>query len=160
MSRRKKKFSCGHKGYGRVCHRCVQQPVEEGSRDCKLEMSAEASLSPPRLHSSLARSNENNSEWEKKRQRKLEWEAAFDRDPIDLRNLPRNVVIKSRRIIEGLQIRSDYRQFHGKRLRYDRFVISIPVTRNYRLICRDCGNLLVPEAVVSHEDYNVVKPGR
>ena len=160
MSRRKKKFSCGHKGYGRICHRCAQQPIEEASSDRKLEMPAEASLSAPTPHPQLARSSNSNSEWEKKRQDKLEWEAAFARDPIDLRNLPKNVVIKSRRIIERLQIRSDYRQFHGKRLRHDRFVISIPVTRNYRLICRDCGNLLVPEAVVSHEDYNVVKPGR
>ncbi|MBE9168032.1 hypothetical protein IQ238_11050 [Pleurocapsales cyanobacterium LEGE 06147] len=158
MSRRKKKFSCGHKGYGRVCHRCVQKELEASSEH-KLE-SNEASLSVPTLHPQLTRNNKNNSEWEKKRQHKLEWEAAFARDPIDLRNLPKNVVIKSRRIIERLQIRSDYRQFHGKRLRHDRFVISIPVTRNYRLICRDCGNLLVPEAVVSHEDYNVVKPGR
>jgi hypothetical protein len=125
MSRRKKKFSCGHKGYGQICHHCAQQQADLN----------------------------------KKRQHKLEWEATFAEDPIDLRNLPKNVVIKSRRIIRQLQRQSDYRQFHGKRLRHDRFVISIPVTRNYRLICRDCGNLLIPEAVISHEDYNVIKPG-
>jgi hypothetical protein len=157
MSRRKKKFACGHKGYGRVCHRCVQK--QETSSDRRLE-STEISLSTSTLHPRGTRGKKNNSEREKKRQYKLEWEAAFARDPINLRNLPKNVVIKSRRILEGLQICSDYRQFHGKRLRHDRFVISIPVTRNYRLICRDCGNLLIPEAVVSHEDYNVVKPGR
>lgn len=157
MSRRKKKFACGHKGYGRTCHRCVQK--QENISDRRLEP-PEISLSTPIFHSRSTRNSKNNSEWEKKRQDKLEWEATFASDPIDLRNLPKNVVIKSRRIIEGLQIRSDYRQFHGKRLRHDRLVISIPVTRNYRLICRDCGNLLVPEAVVSHEDYNVVKPGR
>jgi len=61
---------------------------------------------------------------------------------------------------QGLQDHRNYRDFHGKRLRHDRFIISIPVTRNYRLICRDYGNLLVPEAVISHEDYNVCKPGR
>lgn len=125
MSRRKKKFSCGHKGYGQLCHHCAQQKT---------------ALS-------------------QKKQHKLEWEATFAEDPIDLRNLPRNVVVKSRRIIRQLQNQPDYRQFHGKRLRHDRFVISIPVTRNYRLLCRDCGNLLIPEAVISHEDYNVVKPG-
>ncbi len=157
MSRRKKKFACGHKGYGRVCHHCVQK--QEKITDRRLK-STDISLSSSSLHSQSTRGKKNNSEWEKRRQDKLEWEAAFARDPINLRNLPKNVVIKSRRIIEKLQIRSDYRQFHGKRLRHDRFVISIPVTRNYRLICRDCGNLLVPEAVVSHEDYNVVKPGR
>ena len=125
MSRRKKKFICGHKGYGQVCHRCAQKKAEVN----------------------------------RKRQNKLDWEATFAEDPIDLRNLPKNVVVKSRRIIQQLQSQGDYHQFHGKRLRHDRFIISIPVTRSYRLICRDCGTLLIPEAVVSHEDYNVVKPG-
>ncbi|AFZ37057.1 hypothetical protein Sta7437_3559 [Stanieria cyanosphaera PCC 7437] len=125
MSRRKKKFPCGHKGYGQICHYCAQRK----------------------------------SDLNQKRQHKLEWEATFAEDPIDLRNLPKNVVIKSRRIMTQLQNQPDYRQFHGKRLRHDRFVISIPVTRNYRLLCRDCGDLLIPEAVISHEDYNVVKPG-
>ena len=125
MSRRKKKFICGHKGYGQICHRCAQKKAEVN----------------------------------RKRKNKLDWEATFAEDPIDLRNLPKNVVVKSRRIIQQLQSQGDYHQFHGKRLRHDRFIISIPVTRSYRLICRDCGTLLIPEAVVSHEDYNVVKPG-
>lgn len=97
---------------------------------------------------------------ERQRKQKLDWEATFAEDAIDLKNLPKNVVLKSRRIINHLQSQGDYHQFHGKRLRHDRFIISIPVTRSYRLICRDCGTLLIPEAVVSHEDYNVVKPGR
>ena len=125
MSRRKKQFPCGHRGFGRVCHRCAQKQAD----------------------------------WEQKKQYKLDWEASFEQDPIDLKNLPKNVVVKSRRIIKQLQLQSDYRQFHGKRLRHDRFVISIPITRSYRLICRDCGQFLAPEAVISHEDYNVVKPG-
>ena len=125
MSRRKKKFPCGHRGYGQICHRCAQKQAD----------------------------------WEEKRQQKNEWEASFALDPIDLRELPKNVVIKARQIIHGLQSQKNYREFHGKRLRHDRFVISIPVTRNYRLLCRDCGNFLTPEAVISHEDYNVCKPG-
>ncbi len=126
MSRRKKKFPCGHRGYGQICHRCAQKQAEQ----------------------------------ERKKQHKLEWEATFHQDPIDLRNLPKNVVVKSRLVIQQLQIQSDYRQFHGKRLRHDRSIVSIPITRNYRLLCRDCGQFLSPEAVISHEDYNVVKPGR
>jgi hypothetical protein len=125
MSRRKKNFACGHKGYGQICHRCAKKQAD----------------------------------LEQKKQHKLDWEATFAEDPINLRNLPKNVVIKSRRIMKQLENQRDYRQFHGKRLRHDRFVISIPVTRNYRLLCRDRGNLLIPEAVISHEDYNVVKPG-
>jgi hypothetical protein len=125
MPRRKKKFPCGHRGFGQICHRCAQAQAD----------------------------------WEQKKQHKQDWEATFYHDPIDLRHLPKNVVLKSRHIIEQLANQPDYRQFHGKRLRHNRCVISIPITRSYRLICHDCGQFLSPEAVISHEDYNVVKPG-
>lgn len=125
MSRRKKTFPCGHKGYGQICHACAQVQAEQ----------------------------------EQRKQAKEDWQATFRQDPIDLRDLPKNVVIKARQILHGLANHQDYRDFHGKRLRHDRFVISIPVTRNYRLLCRDQGSFLTPEAVVSHEEYNVCKPG-
>ena len=126
MVRRKKTFSCGHKGFGQVCHKCIQA----------------------------------NAVLEQRQQLKQDWELSFARDSIDLRNLPKNVVLKSRYIIQQLAKEPNYRQFHGKRLRHNRFVISIPINRSYRLLCRDLGQSLSPEAVVSHEDYNVVKPGR
>ncbi len=125
MSRRKKKFPCGHKGYGQICHRCAEKQAT----------------------------------FDRRKKKKNEWEQTFTTDPIDLSTLPKNVVIKARNIIQGLQTQKSYREYHGKRLRHNRFVISIPVTRNYRLICKDCGSILMPEAVVSHEDYNVCKPG-
>jgi hypothetical protein len=125
MARRKKKFPCGHRGYGQICHRCAQQEQARAQ----------------------------------KQQEKQTWKETFDHDPIDLTDLPKNVVIKARKIIMGIEKQRDYREFRGKRLRHDRFIISIPVTRNYRLLCRDCGSILVPEAVISHEDYNVCKPG-
>lgn len=125
MSKRRKTFPCGHKGYGQICHRCDQTHKAQ----------------------------------EEKRQQKQEWESTFAKDPINLKNLPTHVVIKARTIIAGLESQRDYREFGGKRLRHNRMVVSIPVTRNYRMICRDCGSLLVPQAVLSHEDYNVDKPG-
>ena len=126
MTRRKKTFPCGHKGFGQICHRCVQAKTI----------------------------------FEQKQKLKRDWEASFNQDLIDLRKLPKNVVIKSRHIIQRLLKEPDYRIFHGKRLRHNRFVISIPINRNYRLLCRDRGHFLSPEAVVSHEDYNMVKPGK
>jgi hypothetical protein len=125
MSRRKKLFSCGHRGYGQICHRCLKEQIER----------------------------------EQKRKQKNAWEATFSSDPIDLHTLPKNVVVKAREIIDGLASRKNYREFHGKRLRHDRFIVSIPVTRHYRLICQDYGSFLAPKAVVSHEDYNICKPG-
>lgn len=125
MSKRRKKFSCGHLGYGRECHRCEQKQTLR----------------------------------EEKRQEKNAWQETFSQDSIDLTSLPRNVVLKARQIINNIQNQTSYTNFRGKRLRHDRFIISIPVTRNYRLICRDYGSFVAPEAVISHEDYNVCKPG-
>ena len=130
--RRKKTFPCGHKGYGRVCHRCAQEQLLQTQLD---------------LHRDL------------KRQEKAAWEATFEGDPIDLKSLPTHVVHKSRRIINALNEHQDYREFGGKRLRHNRHIISIPITRNYRMICRHDGKMTVPQAVLSHEDYNVKKPG-
>jgi hypothetical protein len=69
------------------------------------------------------------------------------------------VVLKARNIIAGLNDQRNYREFGGKRLRHNRQIISIPVTRNYRMICHHDGSSAIPQAVLSHEDYNVCKPG-
>jgi hypothetical protein len=130
--RRKKTFSCGHKGYGQICHRCAQAVALQEQDD---RVRAE------------------------KRQEKIDWEASFSDDPIDLTALPQHVVLKSRSIIAALNSKHDYREFGGKRLRHDRQIISIPITRNYRMICHDENGTTVPHAVLSHEDYNVKKPG-
>ncbi len=125
MSGHKKTFQCGHKGFGQICHRCLQ---------------------------------EERNEYEKKTE-KQDWRDSFDGDPIDLSSLPAYVVLKARNIINGLQTFQDYREFHGKRLRHDRLVVSIPVTNNYRMLCIDRDGTLEPRQVISHQDYNVRKPG-
>jgi hypothetical protein len=132
MPRRKRTFPCGHKGYGKICHRCKQEEMVEQLEDQQLA---------------------------EKRNRKQEWEASFEEDIIDLRGLPDYVVIKARAILAGLSDQKTYRDFGGKRLRHNRFIISIPVTRNYRMLCLDSGNFVVPQKILSHEDYNVCKPG-
>ena len=132
MPRRRKTFPCGHRGYGQVCHRCAQKQVVS-----------------QKVAQTLAQ----------RRQQKIEWQATFEEDPIDLRDLPKHVVMKARMILEGLEGSQNYTEFGGKRLRHNRFIISIPITRHYRMICRDAGNDLVPQKVLSHEDYNVCKPG-
>jgi hypothetical protein len=80
----------------------------------------------------------------------------WDTSSIDLRDLPTNVAVKAQMIIAGLAAQMNYHQFGGKRLRHNRWIISIPVTRNYRLICHDYGSQVVPLAVLSHEDYAVM----
>lgn len=94
----------------------------------------------------------------RKRQQKEEWKQTFAADPIDLQGLPRAIVVKARQTIQGLADGRDYREFSGKRLEHDRSVISIPVTRSYRLLCRAAGGTLTPVRVITHEEYNVRKP--
>ena len=132
MAKRKTIFPCGHKGYGKACHRCTQELV---ANQQYVEMLAE------------------------KQTKKQEREESFARDIIDLRGLPDYVVTKARAIIAALGENKNYRDFGGKRLRHNRWIVSIPVTRNYRMLCEDCGTFLIPQKVLSHEDYNVCKPG-
>ena len=95
----------------------------------------------------------------RKQTKKQEREASFARDIIDLRGLPDRVVTKARAIIAALGENKNYRDFGGKRLRHNRLIVSIPVGRHYRMLCEDCGTFLIPQKVLSHEDYNVCKPG-
>jgi hypothetical protein len=130
MRKHRKKFQCGHQGYGQICHRCLQE-----------ESIKQENIIP-----------------EQKANYKS-WRDSFAGDSIDLNSLPAYVVLKSRNIIKGLQDCQSYREFHGKRLRHDRLVISIPVTRNYRMLCIDRDGTFQPQQVISHQAYNVCKPG-
>ncbi|MCC3405701.1 MAG: hypothetical protein JGK17_08925 [Microcoleus sp. PH2017_10_PVI_O_A] len=132
MAKRKTIFDCGHRGYGKACHRCTQELIAQQQ---SVELLAEKQI------------------------KKQEREASFARDIIDLRGLPDHVVTKARAIIAALGENKNYRDFGGKRLRHNRWIVSIPVTRNYRMLCEDCGTFLIPQKVLSHEDYNVCKPG-
>ena len=132
MVKRKSLFPCGHKGYGKACHRCTQEFLAH--LHC-VQLLAE------------------------KQTKKQEKEASFARDIIDLRGLPDHIVTKARAIITALGENKNYRDFGGKRLRHNRLIVSIPLGRNYRMLCKDGGTLLIPQKVLSHEDYNVCKPG-
>ncbi len=131
MSGHRKTFQCGHKGFGQICHRCLQSEIPDLNQRSESRESSE----------------------------KRNWRDSFDGDPIDLHSLPAYVVLKARNIMNGLQTCQNYREFHGKRLRHDRLVISIPVTKNYRMLCIDKDGTLQPKQVMSHQDYNIRKPG-
>ncbi|MGD1901071.1 MAG: hypothetical protein ACFB9N_02395 [Geitlerinemataceae cyanobacterium] len=130
--KRKKTFPCGHKGYGQICHRCAEEAkLKERAQEVKAQ----------------------------KKQAKQVWKKTFESDPIDLTGLMPNLVVKARNIIHSLHDGQDYRDFGGKRLNYDRQVISIPLNRDYRMICHDIDGKPTPKSVVSHEEYNRTKPG-
>jgi len=94
-----------------------------------------------------------------RREDKLSWESEFSQDPIDLRAFPKHIAIKTREVLAKLMIGDSWGSLGGKLLQYDRAVVSIPVTRDYRLICLFVSSTLTPLRLESHEDYNVKKPG-
>lgn len=83
-----------------------------------------------------------------------QWEATFAEDQIDLRRLPRSIVLKTRRLLATLQQGVGYWQLGGKRLHQEREAIKIPVTDRYRLLCGQENGEIAPLKVLSHEDYN------
>jgi hypothetical protein len=76
--------------------------------------------------------------------------------PIPLHALPAEVAEKARRVIEDLSSGKPYMDFKGKRLTTmgQREVISVPIGRRYRLICRQQSGGLEFVEVISHEVYN------
>lgn len=128
MSRRsrkhRKRFACGHRGFGRYCHCCADR---------------------------AARKQKALSQRQRKRE---EWQMTFAEDAIDLRKLPKAIVKKARNVLSALKQGTNYWQLSGKRLEMMRNVIRIPITRRYRLLCHDEDDQITPIKVISHEDYN------
>lgn len=134
----KKTFPCGHRGRGQLCHRCADER--------RAKEAAEAAKEAARASA---------------RADKDAWEERFAADPIDLRALPdRAMVAKARQILTALAGGEDYTRFHGKRIGFDRALISVPIGKRYRLLLRDEGGALRPIECLSHEAYNTrLRPG-
>ncbi|MDQ7015079.1 MAG: hypothetical protein Q9N68_01750 [Gammaproteobacteria bacterium] len=125
----KKTFPCGHKGKGKFCHRCEQ---EHKAQELKLM----------------------------EKERNEEWQYLFNKDEINLRKLPNKTLVnKARNIISSINSGDSYTKFKGKRMRYNRDVISIPLNHDFRVIYHDCSSGLKLQSLLSHEEYNVKKPG-
>nr|WP_290667140.1 hypothetical protein [Ardenticatena sp.] len=120
--RRKKKFACGHEGFGSFCHRCAQKEKE----------------------------------LQKRAQARAEWEASFENDPIDLRGLPRDVVLRSREVLalldEGISWQDP--RIKGQLMHFDKTLISIPIGYRYRMLARKTKAGIRPLEVITHEEYN------
>lgn len=84
------------------------------------------------------------------------WQQTLDTAPIPLGHLPRKQAEKTLAILESIGNGVSHTRFNGKRLSNmnQREIISIPIGRQYRLICRDDNEGLCPIEALSHEDYN------
>jgi len=136
MSRRRRKhrkrFACGHRGFGKYCHRCADAHIRK------------------------------QKQLQQRQRKRQTWQKLFEADPIELKHLPKSVIKKARTVLSALAQGQHYWQLSGKRLNMARNIIKIPVTHRYRLLCRDDGKTIMPVEVMSHEDYNplVTRPKR
>jgi len=122
----KKRFRCGHRGFGQYCHCCAD------------------------------RQKKRQTQQRQRRQQRQQWQQTFANDPIDLTRLPKKIVLKARSILSALSQGQGFWTVLGKRLSFNRQLIRIPVTYRYRLLCRTVGDKVVPLKLLSHEAYNRV----
>jgi hypothetical protein len=127
MARRKKTFDCGHKGFGSYCHAC-RADQERADRDARHDA--------------------------RRRAERAAWTASFDRDPIDLRGLPRHVVEAAREKIAALEDGAKWQEVGGKKVGPS--TISVPLPSWYRLVCLYDDGSVVPVDAMSHESYNTI----
>ncbi len=131
----RKRFNCGHRGFGRYCHRCLPMTAP-------VPMPAIVIDRPPQATpKSLA---------------KQQWQLSFAHDPIDLTHLPKPIVIKTRRILAALNQGVAPGTLQGNRFKFDRTLLRLPVSYRYRLLCRWQAGQIIPLQVLSHEAYNAI----
>jgi hypothetical protein len=64
----------------------------------------------------------------------------FKRRGILTHNAPTAILLKARSIISRLEAGTPYWQLRGKRLQWNRQVISIPVGRSWRILAKEAGS--------------------
>ena len=78
----------------------------------------------------------------------------FEQRRIDARHVPSNVLARARKIVERLERGESYLTFHGKRLSHNRWRVSIPLGRRWRILAEDVDGQLQVRSVLSHQTYN------
>lgn len=80
-------------------------------------------------------------------------------DPIDLSMLPPAHRERAREVIRRIAAGESHTHFKGKRLEYDRFYISVPLGRRWRVMFMEVDKVPIPWKCMSHSAYNGRKPG-
>ena len=78
----------------------------------------------------------------------------FRRRGILTHNAPIMVLAKARRIIARLEAGTPYWKLQGKRLHWNRRIISIPVGRSWRILAEEEDGRVEARQVLSHSSYN------
>ncbi len=145
--KRRKRFSCGHLGFGRFCHHCDRVVHIDATLPLTTKIGPLSKLQPRSRRVWKAAAHQKT---------KRRWQASFAHDPIDLSHLPKPIVIKTRCILASLDRGVSPKQLRGKRFNFDRTLLRIPISYRYRLLCRWLAGQIVPLQVLSHEAYNPI----
>ena len=124
----RKRFGCGHRGYGQFCHCCAdrdtqQKKVAQGRKMAQVD-------------------------------REMAWVVERVVDGVDLRDLPRQVAQKAKQVLEEFRQGWHPGAMGGKQFGFDRDMIRVPVGYRYRLLCERVAGVIKPIKVLSHEAYN------
>jgi uncharacterized protein YbaA (DUF1428 family) len=122
--RQRKRFGCGHRGFGRYCHCCADRVAVR-----QVKSVARAVAKQARREERMV----------------LGW---------DLLKFSEAVRDKVRDLVTQLRDGVHPGALGGKRLMFNRGVVRIPVGYRYRLLCRWDKNGIEPMELLSHEDYN------
>jgi hypothetical protein len=80
----------------------------------------------------------------------------FSTRSIECDRLPENVLEKAESIVLRIENGEHFQRLGGKRMYFDKTLISIPVGMKYRIIARDANGQLSVKYVVTHERYNIL----
>jgi len=88
--------------------------------------------------------------------RRQEWINRLKSSPVKLDHLPKEVAEKALNIIDELRVGKSYHDIGGKRLSSMKWgnIISIPLARKYRIVCREVGGELKYLEVIIHGTYD------
>jgi hypothetical protein len=129
----RKRFACGHRGFGRYCHRCaeVDRVRRQKTAVQRKQQRLALSVTPKEPQERVM-------------------------DGVNLAKLPKRVMQKAKQILGWLRQGIHPGAIGGKQFGFDRDVLRIPVGYRYRLLCRRGQDGFKPLKIMSHEAYNSV----
>lgn len=78
-----------------------------------------------------------------------------------MKRAPKRIRAQARAIAAQIEAGATVSEIGGRRLQYNRDMVSVPIGRSWRMVVDASGGELTPVSVQSHEDYsNGAKAGR
>ncbi|HIK31156.1 MAG TPA: hypothetical protein IGS17_18755 [Oscillatoriales cyanobacterium M59_W2019_021] len=122
----RKRFDCGHRGFGKYCHCCAVREMRRQAKAVQRKASRE----------------------ERSQQKRF--------NGFDLSMLPKAMIKKAKSILGKLTQGVHPGALGGKQFQFDRNLMRIPIGYRHRLLCRRKDDGIEPVELMTHEDYNSI----